>query len=294
MIQINLQKKLSSAEGEMHLKVDFSIKEGSFVTLYGKSGAGKTTILRIIAGLIQPDKGHIEVDGLAWMDTDQKINLIPQKRQVGIVFQDYALFPNMSVMENLKFGLLTSQDSSIVAELLEIMELGELKNRKPANLSGGQKQRVALARALVQRPKVLLLDEPLSALDPEMRQRLQGYILQAHNTYGLTTILVSHDTSEIMKLSDHMILLEHGRIIHQGTPTEIFSHKEFSGKFQFFGEIITLVKQDFIYVITILIGNELVKIVVDESEAEDLRKGDKVVVAAKAFNPMIKKIDKFK
>lgn len=294
MIQINLQKKLSSAEGEMHLKVDFSIKEGSFVTLYGKSGAGKTTILRIIAGLIQPDKGHIEVDGLAWMDTDQKINLIPQKRQVGIVFQDYALFPNMSVMENLKFGLLTSQDSSIVAELLEIMELGELKNRKPANLSGGQKQRVALARALVQRPKVLLLDEPLSALDPEMRQRLQGYILQAHNTYGLTTILVSHDTSEIMKLSDHMILLEHGRIIHQGTPTEIFSHKEFSGKFQFFGEIITLVKQDFIYVITILIGNELVKIVVDESEAEDLKKGDKVVVAAKAFNPMIKKIDKFK
>lgn len=294
MIQINLQKKLSSAEGEMHLKVDFSIKEGSFVTLYGKSGAGKTTILRIIAGLIQPDKGHIEVDGLAWMDTDQKINLIPQKRQVGIVFQDYALFPNMSVMENLKFGLLTSQDSSIVAELLEIMELGELKNRKPANLSGGQKQRVALARALVQRPKVLLLDEPLSALDPEMRQRLQGYILQAHNTYGLTTILVSHDTSEIMKLSDHMILLEHGRIIHQGTPTEIFSHKEFSGKFQFFGEIITLVKQDFIYVITILIGNELVKIVVDESEAEDLKKGDKVVVAAKAFNPMIKKFDKFK
>jgi len=170
------------------------------------------------------------------------------------------------------------------------VELGELKKRKPGSLSGGQRQRVALARVLVQKPEILLLDEPLSALDHEMRFILQGYILQLHREFGLTTLLVSHDISEILKMSDEIIELEQGKIIRQGQPLDIFSHKEVSGKFQFTGEVIGMVKQDFIFIISILIGKDMVKVIADEEEARTLEVGDKVLVASKAFNPVIKKL----
>jgi len=290
MIELSIQKKLSAPSGEMNLDVQCKIEQGKLVTLYGKSGAGKTSTLRILAGLLKADSGKIIVNGKTWLDANNKITFTPQQRKVGFVFQDYALFPNMTVKENLQFALQKKQSQQIISELIELIELGELQHRKPKTLSGGQQQRVALARALVQKPELLLLDEPLSALDFEMRNKLQRYLLQVHQEYGLTTILISHDISEILKLSSEILVIENGKIIQQGSPIEVFSQKKVSGKFQFTGEIIGMEKQDFIYILAILIGKDLVKVVADEGEAKSLKIGDKVLVASKAFNPIIKKI----
>ncbi len=290
MISLSIHKKLWSTSGEMDLKIQMDIEKGKLVTLFGKSGAGKTSVLRLLAGLFTPDEGVIKVNNQVWFDKENGINVHTRDRKIGFVFQDYALFPNMTVEGNLLFALGKNQDIYIVKDLIEIVELGELKKRKPGSLSGGQRQRVALARALVQKPEILLLDEPLSALDHEMRFILQGYILQLHREFGLTTLLVSHDISEILKMSDEIIELEQGKIIRQGQPLDIFSHKEVSGKFQFTGEVIGMVKQDFIFIISILIGKDMVKVIADEEEARTLEVGDKVLVASKAFNPVIKKL----
>lgn len=291
MIAINIQKKLQSASGEMLLNLDFEIKEHEFVTLYGASGSGKTTTLRILSGLTEADKGEITVHNETWLDTDKKIQLAPQKRKIAYVFQDYALFPNMSVRENLSYALEKGQDKTIIEELLALMELEQLQYQKPAQLSGGQKQRVALARALVRQPDILLLDEPLSAVDSEMRLKLQDYIIQVHRKYKLTTILVSHDIAEIYKMSDQVIVLENGKISKQGTPEQVFSSRLVSGKFQFVGEILKIEKENFIYIVVVLIGNNVVKIVAMEEEIKDLNIGNKVLIASKAFNPIITKID---
>lgn len=244
----------------------------------------------MLAGLLQPDSGNIEVEGKTWFNSERKTNLAPQKRKLGFLFQDYALFPNMTVRENLEFALSKRQKTTIVEELLEVMDLNAMADRKPELLSGGQKQRIALARALVPQPKVLLLDEPLSALDGDMRSRLQGFILQAHQKFNLTTVLVSHDAGEILRLSDHMLTLSKGKIIKAGKPAEIFSNHEVSGKFQFTGEILDITRQDFIFVISVLIGRNLIKVVADESDIRNLNIGDKVLVASKAFNPIIQKL----
>lgn len=290
MIELAFQKKLISASGEMLLSIETKIKEGSLVTLYGKSGAGKTTILRILGGLTQPDFGTIKVHDTIWLDISKKINLKPQKRKVGFVFQDYALFPNMTVKENLEFALLKGENSNIINHLIEMVELGELQHRKPTTLSGGQQQRVALARALVQKPKLLMLDEPLSALDEEIRFKLQQYILTVHKEFGLTTLLISHDVSEVLRMSDVVIELNEGKIIKQGTTNQIFNHQDLSAQFQLTGTLIQSIKQDFIYILSVQIGKDVVKIVADESEGNDLKIGDKILVSAKAFNPIIQKI----
>lgn len=291
MLEFSFHKKLNAAAGKMNLQVNGQINKGQLITLYGKSGVGKTSILRILAGLMQPEKGQIKVENQTWLDTDKKINWSPQKRKIGFVFQDYALFPNMTVKENLLFALEKKADKKSIDELIEIIELGDLQKRKPTTLSGGQKQRVALARSLVQRPQLLLLDEPLSALDHEMRIKLQQYILQAHQAFNLTTILVSHDIAEIVKMSDQVFVLENGTFTNKGAPIDIFTNKEVSGKFQFTGEIIDIKKQDFIFIVSIIIGKEMVRIVADENEGDHLKIGDKVLVASKAFNPIIKKIE---
>ncbi|MEP7231568.1 MAG: ATP-binding cassette domain-containing protein [Ginsengibacter sp.] len=290
MIQISLQKKLLAANGVMQLDVDIEIEQGTFITLYGNSGAGKTSILRMIAGLMQPDKGSIIINEKYWLDTGKGISLKPQQRKTGFVFQDYALFPNMTVKENLMYALEKGQNKETVSELINIIELEDLQNRKPEELSGGQKQRVALARALVRKPGILMLDEPLSALDIKMRSLLQDYILKVHNEYHLTTILVSHDIGEVLKMSDKILIIDEGKITRQGRPIEVFSNKKLSGKFQFSGEILSIEKEDIVYVVTILIGANIVKVVAVESEIDSMRIGDKVMVASKAFNPLLQKI----
>lgn len=289
MIQIALQKKLSGAAGAFLLDVNLDLPAGTFLSLYGKSGAGKTSILRMLAGLLDPDSGKITVGDSHWYDSEKPLSLITQKRKVGYVFQDYALFPNMTVLENLKFALQKGQSPQKITDLIALMELGDLQKRKPHTLSGGQQQRVALARALVQEPALLLLDEPLSAVDHQMQMKLQDYLLKVHQHYRLSIVLVSHNLAEIMKLSDQVAVLENGKIAKLGKPSEVFSSHEMSGKFQFTGELISMEPQGFLVILTLLIGQDLVKVIADEEEAASLTVGDRVVVASKAFNPIIKK-----
>ncbi len=203
MIKVNVKKELSK---DLVFDYNFSINKGDFVALVGKSGSGKSTLLRVLAGL-EDAKGKIEVFGKIWLDS--KIKLPPQKREIGFVFQDYALFENMSVEQNL---LYVNKDKNLAKKLLELSELKHLKNRYPKNLSGGQKQRVALCRALMKRPKILLLDEPLSALDSAMRKKLQEEIARVHKEFNLTTIMVSHDKAEIYKLANRVLKLSNGKV----------------------------------------------------------------------------------
>lgn len=291
MIKYNVSKALLTVHGEMTLHLDLEIPSGQFLTLYGESGVGKTTTLRMLSGLLKPDSGEITVNNQVWYNSKQKVHCSPQNRKVGVVFQDYALFPNMTVYENLEFALGKQKKQSIIDELISIMELNRLKDRKPETLSGGQKQRVALARALVQQPQILLLDEPLSALDIKNRLRLQDYILKVHRKYKLTTILISHDIGEIHKLSDWVCVLEQGQIIKQGTPSEVFVNQNISGKFKFTGEVLEIIKQEVVYLVRVLIHNEVVQIIAQDNEIQGLKPGDKVMVASKAFNPILYKIE---
>ncbi len=290
MIHLTLHKSLSTSDGTMQLDIDLVLEPGQLVTLYGESGAGKTSTFRMLAGLLSTDSGRIVVNEKIWLDTEQKIDLKPQKRKVGFVFQDYALFPNMNVRQNLEYALEKKQDKSIIDELIDMVELGELQNRNPETLSGGQKQRVALARALVQRPEILLLDEPLSALDNKMRLKLQDYVLKVHRQFNLTTLLISHDIGEILKLSDKVYVIKNGKISLGGSPSEIFSSNQIISKFRFTGEVIEIKKEEVVYIVTVLIETNIVKIIAQESEIVDLQIGDKVIVASKAFNPVIQKV----
>ena len=281
MIAFKIDKKLHGSNGPMDLIVDLKIQDGEFLALSGKSGSGKTTLLRVLAGL-EEASGEIKVDDKVWLDS--KKSLAVQKREIGFVFQDYALFENMSVEKNLLF---VRDDKELASKLLGITELSKLKNRLPNTLSGGQKQRVSLCRALMNKPKLLLMDEPLSALDPSMRAKLQREILTLHKEFKTTTIMVSHDPSEIYRLASRVIVLENGKIINDGTPKDVLLKTSGSQKFSFEGELLEIKKVDVIYIAIIAIGQQLVEVVISADEAGSLKVGKKVRVSTKAFNPII-------
>ena len=287
MIKVDIEKQLIGTEGKFLLKVNFEVNKNEFLTLFGKSGSGKTTILRMIAGLENPDTGFIEVEGKTYFNSKKKINIPPQKRKVGFVFQNYALFPNMTVYENLEFAM-EKPNKQKIEEILEIVELQDLKNRYPNTLSGGQQQRVALARAIIRNPLILLLDEPLSALDLSVRLKLQDEIKKIHKLLNLTTLMVSHDKPEVFKLSDRVLWIDKGKIIKTGNPRKIFIEKEISGKFSFVGTILDIKNSDVIQITTVEIGNNLVEVII--TGKEEFKIGDNVLVSSKAFNPVIKKI----
>ncbi|BDY12918.1 sulfate/molybdate ABC transporter ATP-binding protein [Hydrogenimonas cancrithermarum] len=287
MIELALKKKLLSTEGELELSIKTTIENGEFVAFFGESGAGKTTVLRMIAGLETPDAGRIVVDGETWFDSRKKIDLPPAKRKIGFVFQDYALFPNMTVAENLRFALQKGENPVIVDELIETIGLRELADRLPSQLSGGQQQRVAVARALVRRPRLLLLDEPLSALDHAMRIRLQDELAEIHKRFKLTTILVSHDPSEIFRLCGSVYRLERGEIKEVGTPSEVFVKERISSSFKFVGEVLAIEPCEMVYLLTVAVGTQIVKIMATEREREGLRIGSRIQIVSKAFHPMI-------
>ena len=215
MIQINIQKELHGSSGDMILDVKLSIKKGEFIALMGESGSGKTTLLRVLAGL-ETAKGEILVEEDTWMGDKQC--LAPQQREIGFVFQDYALFDNMNVEENLLF---VNEDKNLASKLLEMTELTALSKRNVQGLSGGQKQRVSLCRAMMKKPTLLLMDEPLSALDPAMRSKLEEEILKLHKTFGTTTIMVSHDTDASYHLADRIVVMKEGLIAGDGRPDEM-------------------------------------------------------------------------
>ena len=278
MIEIDVRKRLDEAQ---ELQVSLHIESGSFTAISGPSGSGKTTLLRILAGL-EGCEGTIRVDGETWRDTTTFVP--PQRREIGFVFQDYALFENMSVEKNLLFA---ADDRPLAEELLEMTGLAALRHRRPATLSGGQKQRVALCRALMRRPKLLLLDEPLSALDPAMRRKLQEEIARLHERFATTTLLVSHDPAEIYRLATRVVLFEAGRVVREASPQEAFLRTAGSRKFTFAAEIVDIVEADAAYVAVVAIGHQLVEVVLDSFEAATLSPGDRVRVGAKAFAPVI-------
>ncbi|MDQ1263944.1 MAG: molybdate transport system ATP-binding protein, partial [Campylobacterota bacterium] len=286
----NIKKKLNTSDGEIFLEVNKEIKNGDFLTLFGKSGSGKTTLLRIISGLEMPQSGEIIVDDEVWFDSEKKINLSPQKRNVGFVFQDYALFPNMSVRQNLEFALKNRNDNKKIDEILEVMEITNLSSTMPHNLSGGQKQRVAVARALMSNPKMLLLDEPLSALEHSMRAKLQDELLAVHKRFNITSVLVSHDIGEVFKLSNRVWKISLGEVTNDGTPVQVFANQNLSSKFKLTAEVLSIKKSDILYIVELLSSNEIIKITATKSDIADIKVGDKVLLSTKAFNPIVTKI----
>jgi putative spermidine/putrescine transport system ATP-binding protein len=216
---------LQKSFGANQVVKDFSlsIKKGEFISFLGPSGCGKTTVLRMVAGFETPTAGTIRIDG------KDVVNLKPNQRNIGMVFQAYALFPNMTVAQNVAFGLRIARKSkaeidATVKEMLALIHLGHLGDRYPYQLSGGQQQRVALARALATKPQVLLLDEPLSALDAKIRVSLRDEIRSIQQKLGITTIFVTHDQEEALSISDRIVVMHDGRAEQVGTPFEIYNH----------------------------------------------------------------------
>lgn len=224
MIQARLKKKLYGTNGEFELSAELKVEKGEFLVVFGPSGAGKTTLLRLIAGLERPEEGYILVDGSVWLDTQKGINLPPYKRSVGFVFQDYALFPNMTVLKNVMYGM-PKKDKSKAVELLKLAGMEALKDRKPESLSGGQRQRVALLRALAREPQVLLLDEPLSALDHNLRSSLRKEIKAFQKRFNTTAIMVSHHLADALELADRVLFIKEGKLIREATPQELVEER---------------------------------------------------------------------
>ncbi len=212
MIKIEIQKSLHGSKGTMLLDIELEIFKGEFVVIMGESGSGKTTLLRILAGL-EKSEGNIWIEGKSWQ------GLSPQKRSIGFVFQDYALFENMSVKENL---LYVQKNHTLADELLALTELTSLSSRNVKMLSGGQKQRVSLCRAMMNKPQLLLMDEPLSALDTKMKIKLQEEIIKLHKAFGTTTLMVSHDNESSYLLADRIIILDQGKVIKDGVKDDVF------------------------------------------------------------------------
>ncbi|EAH4946747.1 ATP-binding cassette domain-containing protein [Campylobacter jejuni] len=288
MIKININHPINTAKGRLDLNFKKDIESGKITALFGESGAGKTTLLKIIAGLIRPEFGRIEVDNELWFDSSKNFSLALQKRKIGFVFQDYALFPNMNVKENIAYA---ASSKAKVSELLALMGLENLAKIYPKHLSGGQAQRVALARALAREPKILLLDEPLSALDFKMRANLQDELAKILEYFKISTLLVSHDLAEIYKLSHRILELKNGNIIKDFPKNEFFTHSSISAKLRLSATLLEIKKSDILVVLTLLLNQDIIKITLSEEEFlkayQDIKIGDTLILSVKAFNPII-------
>ncbi|HEY4390613.1 MAG TPA: ABC transporter ATP-binding protein [Paenibacillus sp.] len=264
--------------------VNLDIREGELVTLLGPSGCGKSTLLRCIAGLTDLDGGHI------LLDSKDIVNLPPRSREIGMVFQSYALFPNLSVSENIEYGMKMRGASKEArckrsAELLELIDLGEKRDAYPQQLSGGQQQRVALARSLAVQPKVLLLDEPLSALDAKIRKSLRSEIREIQKKFNITTIFVTHDQEEALTLSDRVCLMNKGSIVQQGTPEELYTTPRTEFVAQFMGSYNVLNRPEVLRLFGQVNGNadsfairpEALLLVSADTLSEALREGKQIV-----------------
>ena len=298
MAEVSLELKeikKSFTEGEAVLdNISLEISKGEFITLLGSSGCGKTTTLRIIAGLEQPDAGSV------WLDGREVTGLEPNQRDVNTVFQNYALFPHMNVAENIGYGLKLkkvpkSEIRKKVSQMLELVQLEGYERRKPSELSGGQKQRVAIARALVNNPKVLLLDEPLGALDLQLRRAMQIELKHLQKKLGITFIYITHDQEEAINMSDRIAVMRDGRIEQIGTPDEIYNHPKTSYVATFVGNanILHGVAESIQGENAIVkIGNDRVIVKLETSQQDTRAKqylaaGEKVTLAVRSENILL-------
>ena len=298
MAEVSLELKeikKSFTEGEAVLdNISLEISKGEFITLLGSSGCGKTTTLRIIAGLEQPDAGSV------WLDGREVTGLEPNQRDVNTVFQNYALFPHMNVAENIGYGLKLkkvpkSEIRKKVSQMLELVQLEGYEKRKPSELSGGQKQRVAIARALVNNPKVLLLDEPLGALDLQLRRAMQIELKHLQKKLGITFIYITHDQEEAINMSDRIAVMRDGRIEQIGTPDEIYNHPKTSYVATFVGNanILHGVAESIQGENAIVkIGNDRVIVKLETSQQDTRAKqylaaGEKVTLAVRSENILL-------
>lgn len=298
MAEVSLELKeikKSFTEGEAVLdNISLEISKGEFITLLGSSGCGKTTTLRIIAGLEQPDAGSV------WLDGREVTGLEPNQRDVNTVFQNYALFPHMNVAENIGYGLKLkkvpkSEIRKKVSQMLELVQLEGYEKRKPYELSGGQKQRVAIARALVNNPKVLLLDEPLGALDLQLRRAMQIELKHLQKKLGITFIYITHDQEEAINMSDRIAVMRDGCIEQIGTPDEIYNHPKTSYVATFVGNanILHGVAESIQGENAIVkIGNDRVIVKLETSQQDTrvkqyLAAGEKVTLAVRSENILL-------
>ena len=292
----NIKKSFTPGEDVLD-DICLTVARGEFVTLLGSSGCGKTTTLRIIAGLEQTDSGSV------WINGQDVTKLPPDKRDVNTVFQNYALFPHMNVAENIGYGLKLrkvprGEIKKKVAQMLELVQLEGYEKRKPSELSGGQKQRVAIARALVNNPKVLLLDEPLGALDLQLRRAMQIELKHLQKKLGITFIYITHDQEEAINMSDRIAVMKDGRIEQIGTPDEIYNHPKTSYVASFVGNANILhgaaerIQGENAIV---KIGNDrvIVKLETSQQNTEDtgvkqyLSAGEKVTLAVRSENILL-------
>ena len=280
----NLKK--SFAPGEAVLQgINLTIRQGEFVTLLGASGCGKTTTLRIIAGLEQPDSGSV------WLEGQDVTALEPNQRDVNTVFQNYALFPHMNVADNIGYGLKIrkvprAEIKKKVKEMLELVQLEGYEKRKPSELSGGQKQRVAIARALANNPRVLLLDEPLGALDLQLRRTMQLELKRLQKKLGITFIYITHDQEEAINMSDRIVVMNQGQFEQIGTPDEIYNHPKTSYVAAFVGNANILkgtVAEKNGHHIKVKLGDEVASIDTEEK----VNVGENVTVALRGENILL-------
>lgn len=288
MLNISLQKTWK----EFGLDVSFEIPRGKVTALFGPSGAGKSSILRIISGLETADGGIILHGREVWFDDKQKIHLPPQRRSIGFVFQDFALFPHLTVERNVAYGIKEKRRLNELKDLISLVGLSGYERYYPAQLSGGQKQRVALIRALARKPDLLLLDEPLSALDWETRRQLQEDLKKIIKQFHVTTLYVTHDVTEVYKLADYVVVLESGRVVKQGTPEEVFLGKKLSTRIQIVGKVVSIESDPIMAVVTVLHDDQYFKTLIDTEEVGrlNLKIGNDVVIGAKSSDVILFKV----
>lgn len=217
MLEVNVQKKL----GSFSINVVFLVKAPGITALFGPSGSGKTSVINMVAGLLKPDQGQISVNGNTVFDSRRGIDVPPNRRRLGYVFQDGRLFPHMSVKSNLTYGMkLTRKGEQGVSfdKAVDVLDLGTLLHRRPAKLSGGEKQRVAIGRALLTNPSVLLMDEPLSSLDEARKSEIIPFVLRMQKEFLIPALYVSHSTDEISSLADHVVVIQSGEVASNGKP----------------------------------------------------------------------------